>query len=485
MAGILGYGIYVPRFRVKTAEIRKAWGGGAPGIQEKSVPYFDEDPITMAVQAARNGIEHCSLSPDKIGGLFVGSVSSPYIIKSMAVLVGTVLGISESAIMADFGGSTRSSTLALISCLDAVHAGRLDYGLVIGSDFIVPEAGTGLEHSLGAGAGALLIGKEKSIVNIDGFGSYSNEYGNTWQIRGKIFPERHEDFRIEIQYGLPLHAKAAAEKLFNELKFSPGDVHHLALSQPDTRVSDTAAKSLKLRPQAFDSGRIVEWVGDTGSSSMFLSLAKVLDKAKVGEKILAISYGAGSGSDAFMLTVRRENGDGKGRNNWDYYLESKEYVDYVRYAKLTSNLAVKRMLPEPMSAFIAQPPGLRGELNLTLKAAKCKKCGSVNFPPRLICIETGCRSRDFDVINLPSRRGVIETFNIQYVLAVDPEEPPLAVCHARMDGCPGEYGGKISAMITEADPKSVAIGKGVELVFRKCGSERGLIKYGYKFKIVN
>ena len=55
MNGIVSYGAYVPRFRITSESIGKVWGkdgksyGKALGVEAKSIPDLDEDPITMAV----------------------------------------------------------------------------------------------------------------------------------------------------------------------------------------------------------------------------------------------------------------------------------------------------------------------------------------------------------------------------------------------------------------------------------------------------
>ena len=60
--GIVGYGAFIPRRRIKLEEIAKVWGADAPsyrkGLQlhEKSVPGADEDTVTMSVEATRNAL---------------------------------------------------------------------------------------------------------------------------------------------------------------------------------------------------------------------------------------------------------------------------------------------------------------------------------------------------------------------------------------------------------------------------------------------
>jgi hydroxymethylglutaryl-CoA synthase len=93
MAGIIGYGAYIPRNRIKVEEIAKIWGADAPsykrglGLEEKSVPSPDQDTITMSVEAARTAIKRAGINPREIGAVYVGSESHPYAVNPS----GTVL----------------------------------------------------------------------------------------------------------------------------------------------------------------------------------------------------------------------------------------------------------------------------------------------------------------------------------------------------------------------------------------------------------
>ena len=109
-----------------------------------------------------------------------------------------------------------------------------------------------------------------------------------------------------------------------------------------------------------------------------------------------------------------------------------------------------------------------------------KACGSLNFPPRAYCLD--CRGQEFDEVALPRNASVL-TFNLQYVVGIAPEEAPLPICTALVDGEePGRYGGKVAALVTDADATQISIGTPVELVPRRGDVEEGLIKYGWKFR---
>ena len=72
--GIVGYGGYVPRYRITPENIGKVWGvdgiarGKGLGIQMKSIPSPDEDVITIAVSAARRAMKPSpvALGPEEL-----------------------------------------------------------------------------------------------------------------------------------------------------------------------------------------------------------------------------------------------------------------------------------------------------------------------------------------------------------------------------------------------------------------------------------
>ena len=88
---ILGYGMYVPKLRVKADEISAAWGGGSKKIMEKAVTNFDEDVITMAVEAAQSALSHAKVSGKSLGAIYLGTDSSPYIEQGATSLLAEVI----------------------------------------------------------------------------------------------------------------------------------------------------------------------------------------------------------------------------------------------------------------------------------------------------------------------------------------------------------------------------------------------------------
>ncbi|NIN92172.1 transcriptional regulator [bacterium] len=111
-----------------------------------------------------------------------------------------------------------------------------------------------------------------------------------------------------------------------------------------------------------------------------------------------------------------------------------------------------------------------------LEANKCKKCGYVSFPPRLICPQ--CQNREFEEVKL-AEKGKILTFT---VIRVPPQQfvdqAPYAVGIVELDD-----GVKLTGQIVDCDFENLKIGKRVKIEFRKIfdAGEAGILCYGYKF----
>ena len=111
-----------------------------------------------------------------------------------------------------------------------------------------------------------------------------------------------------------------------------------------------------------------------------------------------------------------------------------------------------------------------------LEAGKCKKCGHINFPGRLICPE--CGTKEFETIRL-SGKGKLETFTI--IQTAPPgfaDLAPYAVGIVEL-----EEGVKILAQITDCNTADLKIGDQLVTKFRRINEEgkTGMIMYGYKF----
>jgi|YelNatPaOPRAMG01_1025707.scaffolds.fasta_scaffold20162_3 hydroxymethylglutaryl-CoA synthase len=336
MAGIVGYGVYVPKYRLKQADAAMPWGSWAGG--EKSVCGADEDIVTMAAEAAQRAISHAGVNPADIGSIYIGTASSPYIEQYVAPILAEALELSPEATMIDYCGSVNSAANALLGCLDAIGAGRIKYGIVIGTEDRATAPGSEGETSFGAGAAAFVIGADRVIADIKGVHTYSTLFTDRWRATKDSWVSNYFDYRFDREYGYERHVAAATRGLLQKTGEKVTDFKYVVFQPTDERLPGLAARALGIKSEQLPAN-IVPMLGDLGSASAFISLAGVLDKAKPGEKILLASYGSGS-SNAFSLVVRDPIEQKKARlgTTLEKYLAKKQYIDYVTYLKWRGNL---------------------------------------------------------------------------------------------------------------------------------------------------
>jgi len=140
MEGIVGYGAYIPRNRIKVEEIAKVWGADAPSykrglmLEEKSVPSPDQDTITMSVEASRNALKRAGIDPSEIGAVYIGSESHPYAVKPSGTVLAEALGATPEVHTADLEFACKAGTEGMYIALNLVKAGEMRYALGVGAD---------------------------------------------------------------------------------------------------------------------------------------------------------------------------------------------------------------------------------------------------------------------------------------------------------------------------------------------------------------
>jgi hydroxymethylglutaryl-CoA synthase len=331
--GIAGYGVYLPLYRIKSSDVAKAWGGDLKTPYEKTVPCYDEDALTMGVEASLNALKNARFDGDELDVVYFATMSSPYIEKQCSSTLSASLGCRDSVRTSDFNGSPRTCSSAMLACVDALRSSSARSALVVASDRLVARPSESMEQLLSAGAAAfVLTGDEKRLVaRIEGSASYSTEFTDRWRSETESFP-RSEFERFGRDYGYTRHVTMAIKKLLENRKSSPKDYSQVVFTEFDPRRPSAIAKSVGFSEDQISRGSLNQFVGDTGAASMFLSLSATLEKAKPGERILAASYGDG-GSDALDFTVT--NGiQGKQSGEVEKYIKSRKNVDYQTHLRL-------------------------------------------------------------------------------------------------------------------------------------------------------
>jgi len=342
--GIVSYGGSIPRLRIKADEIAKIWGKDGSriskglGINEKSVPSVDQDTATISVEAARYALKRCSIDPQDIGAIYIGSESHPYAVKPTGTIVGEAIGATPDLMVADYEFACKAGTAGVQNCAALVKADYIRYGLAIGADTAQAAPGDALEFSAAAGGAAFIIGREKVITTINHTYSYTTDTPDFWRRSESKYPKHGGRFTGEPAYFK--HVTSCARNLMEKVGTTPSDYTYAIFHQPNGKFPLKAAKMLGFTKEQVHTGLIVSYIGNTYSGASLVGLAAVLDEAKPGDRILLTSYGSGAGSDGFDMTVTDEI-EHLARHNApsiQQLVAQKSYIDYGTYAKMTDLL---------------------------------------------------------------------------------------------------------------------------------------------------
>ncbi|NJN18235.1 MAG: hydroxymethylglutaryl-CoA synthase [Oscillochloris sp.] len=340
--GLLGYGVYIPRYRIAAGEIARIWTDGTGGlpVDAKSVPGPDEDTITMSIEAARNALARAQLDAAQLGAVWVGSESHPYSVKPSGTIVAEALGATPWVSAADWEFACKAGSEALTAAMALVGSGMQQYALAIGADTAQSRPGDALEYTASAGAAALLIGPaETAVATIDGSLSYVSDTPDFFRRAERPYPVHGNRFTGEPAYFHQI--QSATKKLLAELDRTPQDFSYAVFHQPNAKFPQAVAKRLGFSDAQIAPGLLSPQIGNTYSGAALAGLCAILDVAQPGETILMTSYGSGAGSDAFALTVTERILEARERAPLTAaYLARKEFIDYARYAKWRGKLVM-------------------------------------------------------------------------------------------------------------------------------------------------
>ncbi len=340
--GIVGYGVYIPRYRIAAREIARIWtdGKGSVPVDAKSVPGPDEDTITMAIEAARSALARADVSAAQLSAVWVGSESHPYAVKPSGTIVAEALGATPWVSAADWEFACKAGSEALTAGMGMVGSGMAEYVLAIGADTAQGRPGDALEYTASAGAAALLVGPaEQSMATIEATCSYVTDTPDFFRRADRSYPVHGNRFTGEPAYFGQI--RNASSHLMEQLGTKPADYTYAVFHQPNARFPLAIGKQLGFTPQQLEPGMLSPKIGNTYSAAALLGLSVILDVAKPGDTIFMASYGSGSGSDAYAFVVTDAINERRERAPLTAaYLVRETFVDYAVYAKWRGKLVM-------------------------------------------------------------------------------------------------------------------------------------------------
>ena len=339
--GIVGYGAYVPRYRLPGSDISRVWtdGNSRSPVREKAVPGLDEDTATMSVEAARNALARAQIDPQQIAAVWVGSESHPYAVKPTGTIVAEAIGATPAVLAADWQFACKAGTEAVQAGIGFVGSGMARYVLSIGMDTAQGRPGDALEYTAGAGGAAYILGPaEEALAVIRRSLSYVSDTTDFWRRPVTHYPSHAERFSGDPGYFG--HIIPAAQEMMREMGTTAASYDYVIFHQPNPKFPTRALQELGFTDAQWKAGLLVAEIGNTYAGSAMIGLAAVLDAAQPGQRILAVSYGSGAGSDAFdLLVTERITAAQRRAPTTRDYIARRVPIDYAQYVRLRHKLA--------------------------------------------------------------------------------------------------------------------------------------------------
>lgn len=473
MAGIAAYGAWVPRLRLSRRTLAEAVGWMNASLKnargERSMGNWDEDALTMAVEAARDALPTAESRSD-IRNVLLASTTLPFADRSNATVLASALGLSDEVMTLDITGSQHAGTSALIQACFGAASGKT---LVVAADKRLARPGSEQESSYGHGAAALVIEAGAGLAQLVGRRHVAADFVDHHRLSDQPFDYTLEERWIR-EAGWQKFAPAAINGLLKETGVSAKEVKHLVLPGPLAVARKVAADCGIEADRCVDN--LEATCGQTGTGHALLMLAGVLERAKANEYILVIGFG--QGVDAILLQTTTAVTHWRPARGLDRAIADKRLEpSYTRFLSHCGLLQMDFGMRAERDNRTAQTVAWRRhEEILTLTAGRCPHCGTVQYPKAKVCVAPDCRkSGTQQPISLAEVRGQIKTFTEDW-LAYCPR-PPLIYGNVSFEG-----GGNVFIELADCEPGDAAVGLDVRCVFRlkDIDRTRGFRRYFWK-----
>jgi len=340
MLGIVSYGFYIPRYRIKIEDIAKVWGKNSDEvkksllIEEKAVSAGDEDSLTMAFESAFSALNKFFDKKEKIRAIFFGSESPSYVVNPSSTILGEFLGVGNHYLASDLQFACKAATGGVIAALSLIKSKQLEYALVCASDKAQGQPHDLLEYTAASGAVSLILGEKEVAIEVIDWHSFSSDTPDFWRRDGIRYPSHGGRFTGKPSYFF--HIKQASLSLLKKTGYKPKDFQYAIFHMPNGKFPQEIALDLGFEKKQIEKGLTVSYLGNSYTASALMGLVSVLEVAKKDDLIFFCSYGSGAGSDAFVLKTTSLIEEV--RQPFTKIIENKRHIDYSTYLRFMGTI---------------------------------------------------------------------------------------------------------------------------------------------------
>ncbi len=471
-SGIVAFGAYIPRRRLQRKAIAETHGWFNPGLAglakgERAMANWDEDAVTMAVEACRDALG----SRDRAGlqSLRVASTTFPFVDRLHAGLIAEALDLSGDMQTIDISASQRAGTSALLDALAATYD-----SLVVASENRRTKAASPMEMAAGDGAAAILTGTKGVLAKLIGTASASADFVDHFRSMDNTFDYQWEERWVRDAGYMQIVPPAIARAL-QAAKLTAADVTTFILPSTIRGVGAAIAKAAKIAETAI-ADPLAAVCGDTGVAHPLVMLVAALEKAKPGDKILVVGFG--QGADALVFEVTPEIAKRpKSLGVAGHLARKKAESAYGRFLAFNDLIELERGMRSETDKATPLSSMWRNRKTVTsFIGGKCSKCGTLQFPKTNICVNPNCNALQTQEPHpFAGKTGKINSFTADR-LTYSPDPP------AMYGMIQFEEGGRTMLDFTDIDEGDLAVGKPMRMMFRikDIDANRGFRRYFWK-----
>lgn len=472
MRGIISAAGYLPHWRLQRTAIAEVLGASA-GKGTRSVASYDEDSLTMAVDAGRRAL---GAAPGAAPSALWFSTTSPtYEEKTNATIAHAALRLGSDVIATDAGSGLRGASGALRSGLRSTDPAVL----VLAGDVRSGPAGSVDEKDGGDSGAAIVVGEDTPatpvIAEYLGGASATREFLDRWRAPGDQRTRVWED-----RFGEQRYAALAAQSWDAALKdagVEASQVAKVAIVGPKPRAG--AALSKKLGATGVDvADTLAASVGYSGAAHPALVLTDVIESAEPGQIVALVALADGADTFLFKVTdaitaYRSGTNHATVRDQIESGDDTLAYAKYLSWRNVLPVQPPNRPEPARVSAAAAER---RLDWKYGFVGSKDRETSALHLPPARVSF-VGGNIDDMEPAPMADVEATIATFTVDS-LAYSPS-PPIVFAVCDFDG-----GGRLPVELTDVRPGDVQIGMKVEMTFRRLNTADEIANYFWKARPV-
>ncbi|MFZ5669851.1 MAG: OB-fold domain-containing protein [Pseudomonadota bacterium] len=478
MVGIAAWGAYAPRLRLSRKAVTAANAWVAPNLRakgrgERAMANWDEDALTMAVEAARD-----ALGPGddrgRVDSLYFASTTAPFADRLNAGIVAAALTLDKGIQAADVSGSQRCGLTALAQALAAVKAGAARTALVTSGEHRRARAASPQELDWGDGAAAFVVTAEGPAAELLGHGAVTDDFVDHFRGADSEFDYHWEERWIRDE-GIVRLVPPAIEAALALAGVEARAVTHFCFPSTFPGMAATLARRAGV-PEGAVRDNLAAVMGEAGCSHGLVLLAHALEEAAPGDIVLAAQFG--QGAEALVFRV----GDGvaaarPARGVTGSLADRREETNYLKFLMFNGLVDWdKGMRAEKDNKTALTTLHRNEDMILGLVGGRCRETGVVQFPRTRISVAPNNPAVDTqEPYRFAERKASILSYSADYLTfsMAPPNHYGMVVF---------EGGGRIFMDITDVEPGEVDTGLPVRMVFRikDVDEKRGFTRYFWK-----